>query len=524
MIHDNFIKKLESEFEGEHLVILKSFDLFEIGKILCSFLNGNGGVLIIDAISQYKNQPVNWSQEPINQLEQYLIKSIIPTAPFSINSRTVVDVFGSMKIFVLKSSGGSKPPYLFEETIYSPGKGLKRYMLANTKQISELIRRRHEAEKHWERKIVVGVELEDLDKKLIVRTIKESKINHRSNFEGSDIYDFLSHYGLFQNGGFTNACVVLFGKNPSKFIPQIRVRLTEYSEGKTGKALLRDELLDGNLFEIRDKLEVYFEHLGVRSVFDDKQWKRRDFKFPSKALQEGVINALIHRDYSSISGGVSVEVYADKIEITNSGGLPDGLGIKELKKSHRSHPVNPDIAHIVFLRGLIDKLGKGTISVVELCKEGGLKTPDWKESNDGVTLTFNGPKSLPQKRSRTNEVNGKNNGNYSADVVIDAYNAGKNDGVSDGVSDGVNKSISEYFANSILKLSGQGKIEIIHIVDIVFTREGINAREIAEIRGKSKPTIERYLRQAKKAGLIEFNGAPKTGGYHLTKKIKDKLK
>ena len=79
------------------------------------------------------------------------------------------------------------------------------------------------------------------------------------------------------------------------------------------------------------------------------------------------------------------------------------------------------------------------------------------------------------------------------------------DSVSDGVSDGV-------------------RVEIIKIVELILTREGANALDIATKRGKSKSTIERYLRTAKEVGIIEFKGAPKTGGYYLTKKMKKHIK
>ena len=65
--------------------------------------------------------------------------------------------------------------------------------------------------------------LEELKRKVI----KESRDNHRGNFEGNNVIDFLSHYGLYQNGSFTHACVVLFAKNPTRYLPQVRVRLTE---------------------------------------------------------------------------------------------------------------------------------------------------------------------------------------------------------------------------------------------------------------------------------------------------------
>ncbi|HHV86637.1 MAG TPA: winged helix-turn-helix transcriptional regulator [Petrimonas sp.] len=47
--------------------------------------------------------------------------------------------------------------------------------------------------------------------------------------------------------------------------------------------------------------------------------------------------------------------------------------------------------------------------------------------------------------------------------------------------------------------------------------EGLNTNDIAERINKSISTTERYISKLKKAGLIEFRGAPKTGGYYVLK-------
>jgi len=39
--------------------------------------------------------------------------------------------------------------------------------------------------------------------------------------------------------------------------------------------------------------------------------------------------------------------------------------------------------------------------------------------------------------------------------------------------------------------------------------------------GKGQSTIERYLNNLKKSGMIEFRGAPKSGGYYLAEGIND---
>jgi ATP-dependent DNA helicase RecG len=62
----------------------------------------------------------------------------------------------------------------------------------------------------------------------------------------------------------------------------------------------------------------------------------------------------------------------------------------------------------------------------------------------------------------------------------------------------------------------------VHSLTGICNNEGINANSIVDKLGsKSKPTVERYLKVARKLEIIEYKGASKTGGYYLTKKAKE---
>lgn len=143
---------------------------------------------------------------------------------------------------------------------------------------------------------------------------------------------------------------------------------------------------------------------------------------------------------------------------------------------------------------------------VEECRAAGLKDPFWKDARDGITLTFNGPKALPAKKNiiHTGGVSGGANGG-----VNDGVNRLIKDQINDVVTDGVNDVVI---------------IEITQVVQIIIENEGLRALDIAAKRGKPQRTIERYLHVAKDLGAIEFRGAPKIGGYFLTKTLKDLIK
>lgn len=98
-----------------------------------------------------------------------------------------------------------------------------------------------------------------------------------------------------------------------------------------------------------------------------------------------------HRDYLAPFGGISVHVYPNRPEIRNSGGLPNGITVESLARGNLSVLRNPDIANVLYLRGMMEKLGRGSLLILRECKEHGLPPPEWSVDPEGVTLTFFDP-------------------------------------------------------------------------------------------------------------------------------------
>lgn len=205
-----------------------------------------------------------------------------------------------------------------------------------------------------------------------------------------DIDGFLNALGLLTHSGVTNGALLLFGKQPSRLFPQARVRVLVLPEGKTGNQYSVDKLFDGCLLDIVEQVsDSLAAHAGgVSSRFSDQTWQREDRPlYPMTALREGVLNALVHRDYSSTSS-VTISILSDSLQISNPGGLPEGLTPADLKRDHLSVPRNPDVAHIFFLRGLIEEIGRGTQRIVEDCRNARLREPKWASSALETRLTF----------------------------------------------------------------------------------------------------------------------------------------
>lgn len=130
-------------------------------------------------------------------------------------------------------------------------------------------------------------------------------------------------------------------------------------------------------------------HLPVSGRIEPGVFERVDSPlFPPVALREALVNAFVHRDYSIPGGAVSVAIYDDRLEIWSDGRLPFGLTTAELAKEHLSRPRNPLIAEVFFRRGLVERWGRGTQKIIELCVLAGHPSPQFLEQAGAVGVRF----------------------------------------------------------------------------------------------------------------------------------------
>ncbi|MBS3907376.1 MAG: putative DNA binding domain-containing protein [Syntrophaceae bacterium] len=327
-----------------------------IAKTVCAFLNREGGRLLLGVSDRGRLAGVADADLLTRSIESQLPSLISPPALWTVDRMRVE----GRDIVIVEASEGMDKPYVTGGAIYF--RRGERIVPANRNEISELIQNRADASQRWERRIAMGAEQVDLDDKLIQETTRMAVKSQRWQGSPNDIEGFLHALGLVSFGGVTNAALLLFGKQPSRLLPQARVRLLVLPEGKTGNQYSLDKTFDACVLQIAEQIPAALEaHAGgVASRFPEKNWQREDRSlYPITALREGVMNALVHRDYDA-NGSITISLLPDSLQISNPGALPHGLTPADLKRDHPSVPRNPDIAHVFFLRGLIEKIGRGT--------------------------------------------------------------------------------------------------------------------------------------------------------------------
>lgn len=239
---------------------------------------------------------------------------------------------------------------------------------------------------HWEFIKANGVTVDDLDHEEIIQTVEEAKKERlATDFKYESVKDILEYLNLLAKNIPTKVAVILFGKNTGRIFPQNCIHCVKFAGTDRKNMLQLLPPFEGNLFSLLRKAVTFIESNLPRHIETREKniMRKSTFLIPKEAWLEALINALCHRDYLDITGRINVSLYKDRLEIWNKGELPVGMKIEELKQNHASRPINPIIAKVLFLRGFIDTVGRGTNRIVESCVTVGLPEPIYSLHSGG---------------------------------------------------------------------------------------------------------------------------------------------
>jgi predicted HTH transcriptional regulator len=219
----------------------------------------------------------------------------------------------------------------------------------------------------------------DIDKDKIKRFLQIARNQRNFSLDSNTpVKDVLIHLNLLKSGKITNAAILLFGKNPGKYFLQAEVKCIQFPGTDVEKPFTSYHIYNGDLFEQIDK-SVAFVLDAIRLPVIQQEHTaqvKRPYEIPVFAIHEAIVNAVAHRDYNT-TAGVQVMVFIDRLEIWNSGSLPNQLSIEDLRKPHTSHPNNPLLSGILYLANYIQKAGSGIPEMIKQCRNMDLPEPEF---------------------------------------------------------------------------------------------------------------------------------------------------
>lgn len=176
--------------------------------------------------------------------------------------------------------------------------------------------------------------------------------------------DIIKAAGL--NGYLIRAAMLAFYKDPEKWVTGSYIKIGYF--GKSDSDLVYQDEMHGPLIEQVDKTVdlVYTKYMKALIDYEGVQ-RIEQFMFHKDAFREILLNAIVHKDYSSCNP-IQISVYDDKIYIWNDGEMPPNLdSTDKLFMKHSSKPYNPKLANIFFKSGMIEAWGRGFEKIREAC-------------------------------------------------------------------------------------------------------------------------------------------------------------
>lgn len=196
----------------------------------------------------------------------------------------------------------------------------------------------------------------------------------------------------------TNLGAILFAKNLENFdrLARKTLRVIFYRNGSRIETIKEREMKKGYAlgFEetvayINDQLPQN-EHIGMA-------FREEVRMYPKIAIRELIANALIHQDFNVTGAGPMVEIFSNRIEISNPG-LPLIDTLRFIDETPRSR--NEILAGLMRRLNLCEERGSGidkTVSHIELFQ---LPPPDFRETTQSTLAVLHGPRELKDMDSK----------------------------------------------------------------------------------------------------------------------------
>lgn len=251
----------------------------------------------------------------------------------------------------------------------------------------------HDDEREVTRANNLNMDMLEIERYLLNKRSERPKF---SKLDDNQAYEML---GIKRNGNFTLASVMNFSLYPQGIFPQLGITgivIPGYKIGDTGNSnerFLDNKRIEGTISEMLEEALMFCKrNMKIKTIIDKKTGMRKDkTEYPINAVREAIINALIHRDYSTHTEGTPIQInfFEDRLEIHSPGGLYGRMTVEQLGKA-RPDLRNPTLATIAENLSKTENRYSGIPTIRLEMKEWGLMEPVFKEGrNEFIVVLYN---------------------------------------------------------------------------------------------------------------------------------------
>lgn len=353
-----------------------------------AFSNTDGGRIYFGIDKNGKK--VELTKENVDKIQQDIVSLCQDTFNQKIHPNIVVKDNSVVVVIIEPIQAGLRPIYRRKNGINDGS--YTRIGSSNVKADGETLKRFVIAAQGGAEKIQYNDNYHEVFDSIVVKNYIELLNNNNENVyqKFSEKEVLIKQQAINKSGD----AVTLFGllafsenRNLQDIIsPTVNIAVTQYpGTSKINSKNLNETYIDNKEFNG----PVANQYYGARSFIENKIPKKgivnengqREDKpiIPKIAIREALANAIAHRDYSTQSSRIQVDIYQDRIEINNPG--TSLIPISELDKTP-SMTRNPLLMNYLKEVGIVDQKGRGIRTIVSAIKEEDLVEPKFENIGD----------------------------------------------------------------------------------------------------------------------------------------------
>lgn len=141
---------------------------------------------------------------------------------------------------------------------------------------------------------------------------------------------------------------------------------------------------------LNEALSFVRANTKTAALIDPVAGVRKDIpEYPTVAVREIILNALVHRDYSIHTEGKPIRptIYQDRLEVESPGGLYERLRVDQLGHV-QPDTRNPVLATAMEVMGLTENRYSGIPTIRKQMEEAGLAEPDFLDTQNSFIVTL----------------------------------------------------------------------------------------------------------------------------------------
>ena len=185
-----------------------------------------------------------------------------------------------------------------------------------------------------------------------------------------------------------NFTMLLFGREPQRFVPGAFSIYSAYPGIDRSDAVAQRHELPGTLLDQARRLQEPLDRESV-TLFDKTNLQQPNAeKYPRRALQEAMINAIAHRDYT-LDDPTRLTSFADRIEFVSPGSLPRGVTLEALRGSALTPRWrNQSLAWFFSRMQLAQAEGQGIPTIRRTMRDAGCPPPEFDATDVSVSCSL----------------------------------------------------------------------------------------------------------------------------------------